>query len=974
MKKLCLTVLFILISVSVLFADNSRYTLQTGDTIEIFNYTYPDLTQTAEIGPDGFLEARLIGTLQAVGKTPEQLASELEKEYKKYASESKITVIVKSRKPQIIFAMGELKNPQNVDILMNQNMTMLELISLCGGPTENADLSSVTLRRNNKAETIDVSAAFYEGKWEKNTILQSGDMIIVPKKYDKRVYIFGDSENSGAVYFEEKEPMTLNYLLSKLGFDPDLMQPEIQVHRKGQKLSFDALFVFNNQEQIALEINDIIVLKRVESRFCYVTGKAESGRIEFEKDEKMTLRTLMGKLGVDMEHLPDLEVLHTDGTKEDFDSERLKTFDYTLSTGDIVQFPISKYLYLIGNAPQKGRVSFSDHEELTLLTLLIKMGYQLEEPVDITIVEPDGIKSVFSTKNLLQRDVFLKSGSIVQFPEERYVNIVGDITNTVSSQSETSEVMPDRLTFRYDESMTLKTVIKRLNAIPVESGLSVTLLRGLEQFEYDTKDVFYSDREVMLKIGDTLVFEKDRDRYVMLLKESNKLSKVYFKANEEMDIFQLFMKLGTISDTWNDEVRVFLPNGEVQVTDVDAIISRKTNFPLEPKSMVVIPETYRSVYVFGNCDTQGEIFFKRDESFDIRNLIIKVNADLSENTKRIIVKNGNDIQDYLPESFLEFENNLSLQPDSILYFEPYRPIKVNVFGQVLKPGIKVFSQDEPANLMMLLTKCEGFETNADRNIRIIKADGSTIVVNYDELTDPAGIAIEDGSYIIVDENTNRYATVIGDVNEPGIQYMKKNSMTLLEVINTSGGVKNWEINTFVEITRANGGKETVNTEQNPVLLNSVEIYPGDIVFVTPSSRLKVYVLGEVNSQRILMYFDGLTLFEAIMRAGGTNDSAYLKKILYYKGGLNSRPQVVDLSGIKWSKPTEPIYLQPGDVIYVPRSAMVDILRVTGFIGSMISFSTSSLDVYNGLTQSNVQIPGVSDTADSGSVDSSTTDN
>ena len=110
----------------------------------------------------------------------------------------------------------------------------------------------------------------------------------------------------------------------------------------------------------------------------------------------------------------------------------------------------------------------------------------------------------------------------------------------------------------------------------------------------------------------------------------------------------------------------------------------------------------------------------------------------------------------------------------------------------------------------------------------------------------------------------------------------------------------------------------------------------------------------------------MTLFEAIMKCGGPRDTAYLKKILYYKGGIDTYPQMVDLSNIKWSQPTDPIYLQPGDVIYVPKSALVDILRVTGFIGSMITFSSNALDVYNVMTQSNIQL--LSDNQDENSVD------
>lgn len=957
MKKTYLIAFIILTAIGFMFGNIQRYTIQTGDTLEIYNYGYPDLTQSVEVGPDGLMEARLIGTVYAVDKTPEQIAEEIELEYRKYASESRITVIVKSRTPRIVYAMGELKNAQNLNILMNPNLTLLELISLCGGPTELADLSSVMLMRDNTIRNIDLSSAFNEGKWDKRTLLMPGDMIVVPKKYEKRVYMFGVAEKSGPVYFEEKEPMTLNYLLSKLGFDIDTMQPSIQIHRNGQKLSFDALFVFEKQEQIPLKTNDIIVVNKIDPRFCYVTGREESGRIDFEKDEKMTLRTLMGILGVDMAFLPDLEILHTDGTKEGFDSERLKTFDFELSTGDIVQFPISKYVYLIGNAPQKGRISFSNHEELTLLTLLMKVGYQLEEPVDIIIVDPEGRKSTLSTKDLLQRDVFLKSGTIIQFPEERYINIVGDITNTVAAdktnEAEDITKAPDRLMFRYDELMTLKTVIKRLNAIPVESGMSVTILRGLESFEYDTKEAFYSENEVPLQIGDTLVFEKDRDRYVMLLKEGNKLSKIYFKANEEMDIFQLFLKLGTISETWNDEVRVFLPNGDVKTTDVDAIITKKTNLKLEPKSMVVIPETFRAVYCFGNCKTKGEIFFKRDQPFDMRQLLITVNADLSQNTEKIVIQDSTGVQKYDPEFFISFDNNLQLQPDSIIYFQPYIARRVNVFGKVISPGSKSFERDESNNLMMLLTKCEGFQDNADRNIRVISASGETTHVNYDELEDPAKFLLEDGAYIIVDENINQYATLIGDVKNPGIQYLRYKQVSLFDLLNKSGGVLDWDINTLIEITRVNGEKELINTEKNPIALNDIQIYAGDVVYVMPSTRLKVYMYGELNAQRILTYYDGLTLFEAIMNCGGPRDTAYLKKILYYKGGIDNYPQVIDMSQIKWSKPTEPLYLQPGDVIYVPKSAMVDILRVTGFIGSMITFSTSSMEVYKAISQSDV---------------------
>lgn len=952
--KLKQTIIFLFIIISItLFANTDRYTIQIGDTLEIFNYGYPDLTQTAQVGPDGFLEIKLIGSVNAVGKTAEELSAIIEGEFKQYARESRITVIVKERSPKLIYAMGELNNPQTIDVLLKNEITLLEVLGLCGGPTEEADLSAVAVMRNGHTMSRDISQAFSSGNFENNELLKAGDMIIVPKKYNRRVYLFGNSDKSGPVYFEEKEPMTLNYFLSKMSFNKETMKPTIKIHRDGEKLSFDALFVLENHERINLKTNDIIVVEMVEDRFCYVTGKLESGKVDFEKDEKMTLRTLMGKLGVDMKYLPDLEILHADGSREHFDSKRLATYDYELLTGDIIQFPISKYLYLIGDASEKGRIAFEDYEDLTLLNLLVKVGYQLEKPTDITIIEPDGASSVISTANLLTRDVYLKTGSIIQLPMERFVYLMGDI-DTINSKDDQGGVLTtnasNRFVFRYDESMTLKTVIKRMNAIPVEQGINVTILRGLEQFQYDAKEVFYSQRDVDLKIGDTLVFQKDRDRFVYVLQEDNQLSKVYFDANEPMDLFNLFLKIGTISETWNDEVRIMFSSGDIQITDIDTVLSKQENIMLESKCMVMLPETYRKVYCFGAIENQGEILFERGEDFTLQQLLIKVQTDF-ETLDEIIIKTDHMINRYNPETFTGLDENLSLETDSIIYFKPYLPKTASIIGKVAQPGVKTFAKNEPLNLLMLLSKAGGFTSESDQSLTVIKPSGEQLMIDYKNYENPAMIHIDDGSYVIAGENLDDYVVLLGDVKEPGIKYLINEKEPLLDILSRSGGVLDWDENTLIQLKRKNGDSELINTEKDPMALRQVMVEIGDVVYVMPSDRLKIYVFGEVNRPQILKYYEGMTLFEAVLSSGGPKESAYLKKILYYQGGIDSYPQIVDLSNIKWSEPTQQILLQPGDVIYVPKSALVDILRVTGFIGSMITFSSNALDVYETMIQS-----------------------
>ncbi|MEA1885572.1 MAG: polysaccharide biosynthesis/export family protein, partial [Thermotogota bacterium] len=117
LKKMFYLLLIVIFSVT-LYANTQRYKIQIGDVLEIYNYGYPDLTQTTQVGPDGIVELRLVGPKSALGKTPEEFASFIESDYKKYANESRITVIVKSRTPKFVYVMGEVVSPQNVNIVL----------------------------------------------------------------------------------------------------------------------------------------------------------------------------------------------------------------------------------------------------------------------------------------------------------------------------------------------------------------------------------------------------------------------------------------------------------------------------------------------------------------------------------------------------------------------------------------------------------------------------------------------------------------------------------------------------------------------------------------------------------------------------------------------------------------------------------------------------------------------------------------
>src|SRR5690554_3221666 len=58
--------------------DSSGYLIGPGDRLQVFVWGQPELSVTVPVRPDGRVSTPLIEDIVAVGKTPTQLASEME--------------------------------------------------------------------------------------------------------------------------------------------------------------------------------------------------------------------------------------------------------------------------------------------------------------------------------------------------------------------------------------------------------------------------------------------------------------------------------------------------------------------------------------------------------------------------------------------------------------------------------------------------------------------------------------------------------------------------------------------------------------------------------------------------------------------------------------------------------------------------------------------------------------------------------
>jgi len=128
---------------------DTDYVLGPEDVIEVFVWKEPDLSTTVTVRPDGRITLPLAGELEAAGKAPEALQTEIAGELERFIERPVVTVIVREINSRQISVLGEVRRPGRYRIA--QRTTILDAIALGGGFTEFADRNDVLVLRKTRS-------------------------------------------------------------------------------------------------------------------------------------------------------------------------------------------------------------------------------------------------------------------------------------------------------------------------------------------------------------------------------------------------------------------------------------------------------------------------------------------------------------------------------------------------------------------------------------------------------------------------------------------------------------------------------------------------------------------------------------------------------------------------------------------------------------------------------------------------------
>ncbi len=191
MKVLILVFTLITLSSGILCADDklhehSQYRLHPGDTLSLDYRLSPELNQTATIGPDGFVDLSIAGTVKLAGLTVQQAHDLIIERDSLRLKEPELNLQLKDFQHPYVMVAGQVLLPGKIE--MREDMTALQAIMLAGGFKDSARETKVVVFRRISGDSgmaevtqLNLHRINKTKQLEKDMSLEPGDIIYIPE-------------------------------------------------------------------------------------------------------------------------------------------------------------------------------------------------------------------------------------------------------------------------------------------------------------------------------------------------------------------------------------------------------------------------------------------------------------------------------------------------------------------------------------------------------------------------------------------------------------------------------------------------------------------------------------------------------------------------------------------------------------------------------------------------------------------------
>lgn len=162
---------------------STGYEVQPGDLLEVSVWKEEELQREVLVRPDGRFSFPLAGDVDASGQTVESLRQEISSRLATYIPDPVVTVSVVDIRGNKIYVIGQVNNPGV--FVMNPSVDVMQALSMAGGTTPFAKLDDIIILRREvdggqRPIRFDYKQVESGRSLEKNIVLRSGDVVVVP--------------------------------------------------------------------------------------------------------------------------------------------------------------------------------------------------------------------------------------------------------------------------------------------------------------------------------------------------------------------------------------------------------------------------------------------------------------------------------------------------------------------------------------------------------------------------------------------------------------------------------------------------------------------------------------------------------------------------------------------------------------------------------------------------------------------------
>jgi polysaccharide biosynthesis/export protein len=166
----------------------ANYLIGPGDSLQVFVWRNAELSTAVPVRPDGRITIPLVEDMLASGKTPTQLARDIEGALAEYIRDPVVTVMVTNFAGpynQQIRVLGEAGQPRALPY--REHMTLLDVIISVGGLTEYAAGNRASIVRQVDGQPqqfrVRLDDLVKRGDINANVAVYPGDVIIIPESF-----------------------------------------------------------------------------------------------------------------------------------------------------------------------------------------------------------------------------------------------------------------------------------------------------------------------------------------------------------------------------------------------------------------------------------------------------------------------------------------------------------------------------------------------------------------------------------------------------------------------------------------------------------------------------------------------------------------------------------------------------------------------------------------------------------------------